>query len=180
MATPSSLPPGATSAGDDWARYPAPANPERFDLDAVREENVARARALMPDAHLYYISLRPVRSDGTLDLAATSVSMMFSSPSLAAKRPADLAPNVDYRVKCQVAIHISTVMVQVSLGVDACKPPNAPAPRCTVKQIWERAQKKGAKAIYAADISFVDGTWSFSIYNVPPKDEKNLTFADDC
>lgn len=139
-----------------------------------------RAKQKIPDAHLFYISLRPVRSDGSLDLHGTSVGLMFTSPAAAAKRPSDLAPNVDYRAMCRVIVNITDVHSQIVRSEDTCSPPKAPVPRCTLKQIWERAQKKGAKPIYAADIDFVDGTWSFRIYNVPPKDEKNLTFDDKC
>lgn len=135
---------------------------------------------MLPDAQLYYIDADNVHADGTVDMSTTAISLMYASPSIAAKRPVDLATNQPFRDKCQVVAHLSAQMSQVVLSIDNCTK-HPPAPKCTLRQIWERAQKqKRANPKYVARITFVDGSWDFRIYNVPPKDEVQLISPDNC
>jgi serine/threonine protein kinase len=185
-SAPASTPPPATGAvqvSPDVTNYPPPADLRRFDPSAMQAELTKYAREMLPDAELFYIDLDMVRSDGTIDLSATPATMtwMFSSPSVAATRPRDLAANQPFTAKCRVIVSVNTRWIQVVRSIDSCEIKKSPLPTCSLRQIWDRARaKKKANPKYAADIAFVDGTWDFSIYNVPNRDQVSFQTNDNC
>ncbi|HEX7699610.1 MAG TPA: hypothetical protein VF403_02780, partial [Kofleriaceae bacterium] len=125
-----------------------------------------------------YGRFQAVRSDGLLDLSAQpgSPSWLFWSPAVAATRPANLAANQEFRGACAVIVEISTAHVQAIHTQTICDRKPVPAPRCSLRQIWERASKKGARRSYVAQIQFIDGRWYFAI----DADQLSLQFPDDC
>ncbi|MEO8704668.1 MAG: protein kinase [Kofleriaceae bacterium] len=179
---PTPIPPGdgVERVTPEVMRFHLTGDLRRFDLDAIRPKLEKLSREQMPDAQLYSIDADNVHSDGTVDVSASSISLMYWSPSVTAKRPSDLPANQPFRDKCQVVVHLSPQLAQVALAVDNCKV-HPPAPTCTLRDIWERAkQKKRADPKYVADINFIDGAWDFRITNMPGGNAISFQMRDDC
>jgi len=178
------LPPPATDDVErvtpEVMRFHLTGDLQRYDLDARRPKLEKLSREQAPDARLYYIDADNVHSDGTVDVSASAISVMYWSPSVTAKRPSDLAANQPFRDKCQVVVHLTPQLAQITLAVDDCKVHPSP-PTCTLRDVWARAEKKHrASSKYVARISFIDGNWDFRIYNTPDGSDVSFQMPDDC
>ena len=161
----------------DVGNYPAPAAPAAFDATAFLVDSTRYARAILPDAEPIFGEFYAVKADGLLDLAAQpgNPHWMFWSPA-ASVRPKNLAPNQEFRGKCAVYVDISTAHVQAIHTATICDRKSIAAPRCTLRQLWDRAAKQGADRKYVADIQFVDGRWFFRL----DANQLSLELRDDC
>lgn len=136
----------------------------------------------MEDVELVYLDIAGVRADGTVDLTMKTghVTWKFWSRKIAAARPAALAKNAEYRAQCVVLVEAATTGVEVVRASDLCEGQVAVVPRCTFRQLWARAQKKGADPAYVAEIQLIRGAWELAIHNVPKRGTVSFTFKDDC
>ena len=177
VSPPSPSSPARTPPNRDVETYPAPPRPEAFDASAFLVDATRYARAILPDAEPIQGHFPAVKSDGSLDLSAQpeNPDWLFWSPATSS-RPPNLASNQEFRGACAVYVDISTAHVQAIHTQTICDRTSTPAPRCTLRQLWDRAAKKGADRTLVADIQFVEGRWYFRI------DAKNLSlqFHDDC
>ncbi len=184
--------PVKTTPAPTKAPTPAPAtrrsggfNPKSFNISRFLSSAERRAKARISDAVLIRLDATGVYPSGNADLTldkSFSVTYRFASPS-GAKRPAKLPMGVPYKSTCLIYVTVDEggVSTRVLKGWK-CKPPWIGRPKCSVKQIWKRAIRKGAPRSNAvADIGYwarmggSDGRWHFAIKGV-----KSFWVEDDC
>ncbi|CAN5888969.1 hypothetical protein BH11MYX2_BH11MYX2_16420 [soil metagenome] len=163
----------------DYRVHPAPPSPAAFDVSAFSVEAERQAKELMPDAQLTLVDANGIRSDGTVDLTLKqgTVAFMYWTPTMK-KRPPTLAANQDYRAECVIMIDITATQVQAIRTSNLCDKQTPVMPRCSFKQLWDRARAKGADPKYAAHIQLLFGAWDVRIDGAPDHDQ--FTFANDC
>src|SRR5262249_12823215 len=120
--------------------------PSGWDFMAWYPKALAEAKKHFPDAQLTRIDAKGVSPDGLvhLDLADDfDVLYRFVSPS-AAKMPADHPKGLKWEPLCMVQIIVeaneTTVIPMKGFG---CETP-IPNPKCNARQVWQKAQKRGA------------------------------------
>jgi serine/threonine protein kinase len=141
---------------------------------------LAEAKKHFPDAQIARIDAEGVGPDGLVHFDVSSdweVLYRFTSPS-ASKKPASHPAGVKWEPTCMVQIFVKpgdvTVIPMKGFG---CEPP-VPMPKCSAKQIWQKAVAKGAPASNAyAELwyGYAGGKWSFDIDDV-----FDDSFTDGC
>ncbi|HUQ07031.1 MAG TPA: serine/threonine-protein kinase [Kofleriaceae bacterium] len=155
-------------------------NPKAFDFMKWLPTAYAEAKKHFPDAQLARIDANGVGPDGLVNFTIDEdwdVLYRFTSPS-AAKKPAGHPAGVKWEPKCMVQIFVEqddvTVIPMKGFGCE----PAVPMPRCSAKQVWQKAIAKGAPGANAyAELwyGYAGGKWSFDIDDV--FDE---AFSDGC
>ncbi len=155
-------------------------NPAAFDFIKWLPTAHAEAKKHFPDAQIARIHAEGVAPDGLAHLTVSDdfeVLYRFVSPA-ASKKPADHPAGVKWEPTCMVQIFVAprgvTVIPMKGFG---CEKP-LPLPRCTGRQIWQKAIDGGAPATNAyAELwyGFGGGKWSFDIDDVFDK-----AFTDGC
>jgi hypothetical protein len=142
------------------------ADPARFDTIAYLPKATALARRVLADAELTSFHAAAVRPDGTSDLTLfrdADVVYMFRSPA-SSGRPAGVPRGADVEIRCMVYVRVDRTG-SMALGVthQHCNDPLRPAPRCSLRRVWELARARGApagdwvaKIAYLRDGYFVD------------------------
>jgi serine/threonine protein kinase len=193
---------GGGGGGGGGATPPAPSTPPPPDPDIRRDgpynltiagfnakgwdymkwlpTALAEAKKHFPDAQIARIDAEGVGPDGLVHFDVSSdweVLYRFTSPS-ASKKPASHPAGVKWEPTCMVQIFVKpgdvTVIPMKGFG---CEPP-VPMPKCTAKQIWQKAVAKGAPASNAyAELwyGYAGGKWSFDIDEV-----FDDSFTDGC
>jgi predicted Ser/Thr protein kinase len=174
--------PLAPPANPDVGNYPGPAHPRTFDPMAFLADGERLARDKISDAELIVGEFYAVASDGTLDLGAQpqTPTWLFWSPSVASRRPKTLAANVPFNDVCIVALIVSASSIETIREKALCDYKRVARPRCSLRQLWDRAKKKGAKSSYMAHITWTESRWFFRFDNVPDNDQLSLIFDDNC
>jgi serine/threonine protein kinase len=155
-------------------------NPKAFDFMKWLPTAYAEARKHFPDAKLARIDANGVGPDGLVNFTIDEdwdVLYRFTSPS-AAKKPAGHPAGVKWEPRCMVQIFVEkdevTVIPMKGFGCEAA----IPMPKCSAKEVWQKAIAKGAPASNAyAELwyGYAGGKWNFDIDDV--FDE---AFTDGC
>ena len=158
--------------------------PAAWDVSGQLSRARSIAKSYFPDAVLVRIDADGVLPSGKANLALDgkfSVLYRFMSPS-AAKRPADLPRGVEHKPTCIVYVSVEAdEMTAYTLEGWSCdKMVQIRMPRCSAKQVWQRAVSRGASADNAvASLTYLvhrgRPAWWFKI------DEKDdYEIDDDC
>ncbi len=101
-----------------------------------------------------------------LGLGDESSSYVFRSPANSA-RPPGVPKNVEVDIPCHIEVTVGTKLVEVDVrNDDSCKGRLRPFPRCSMRQIWEKAKAAGADLDTVAKVAFLpDGMWWFDNEN---------------
>jgi serine/threonine-protein kinase len=159
-------------------------SPGRFDVSGYIGTAQRRARQAFGDAKLVRIDADGVLPNGKANLSLSpsfSVLYRFKSPSQG-KRPKDLPLGMDHKPTCifYVSVGAKETDNYPLEGWDCSKMAVAGRPRCTSKQIWQKAIADGApKSNAVAELGYRKSSgsnkWYFSIKQVFSK-----TYDDDC
>jgi serine/threonine-protein kinase len=147
---------------------PVDYDPKKFDAVAYAPKALALARSIFPDAGFARLDVYYVHPNGLADLTKSDddSSYVFRSPSHSA-RPTDVPRNVEVDINCYVEVTVGAKEVEVRVRdmspIDSnCKWPLRPLPKCSLAQVWGKAQADGAKTDTVAKIGFLsDGQWFF-------------------
>ncbi len=158
--------------------------PSQVDVTGYLAEAQRRAEQAFDDAVLFRIDADGVRPNGKADLTlgqSFSVTYRFMSKSRA-KRPKGLTLGVEHKPTCifYVSVGPQETSNYALAGWDCSKISPTGRPRCTSKQIWQRAIADGApKNNAVAEIGYRKFAgakkWYFDIKGVFSK-----TYNDDC
>jgi hypothetical protein len=183
---PTAAPSGARAAADDGPRAPPPPPPKRsaggkfdpkhFDVGGYIATALAGVRADWPDAVFVRLDANGVYPDGYADLTLGSgfdVTYRFMSPSRG-ERPKDLPLGVDFKSTCMYYVTASTGGIEYRPIVGfGCKGYElTTVPRCSPKEIWDKAIARGAPATGAvAELGYWatkggKGRWHLSVADV--------------
>ncbi len=119
----------------------------RVDVQAHLPKALAIAQEAFPDAQLLRIDAVGLRSDGTVDVTASTSNFVlyrFRSPSRSQPPPGH-PQNVEFRGPCTyyVGVYPTGAMTHV-VDSQSCSEPLLPLPRCTVAEVWAKAVARGA------------------------------------
>jgi hypothetical protein len=145
-------------------------SPTAFDADAYYRTALKAARNFMPDAALVYFYVDKVRPTGLTDLTLGGTAFY----SFRSKAHSDDPP-----ARCMVHVVVTPTTVQASEGADDdCDRPLLGAPKCSIKDIWQRAIADGAPDKGIARLSYIwlqgAKTWTYDSKDF----DKN--YPDDC
>lgn len=154
-------------------------NAKRFDGVSYIATAERHARKVFSDAVLVEFDVPAVHPAGYADLTigrGLEATYWFRSPSRS-KRPADQPRGVDVDIRCMVYVDVSRGTVNVySTTAEKCNQPKRPRPRCSLKQVWDRAAKLGAPTSgVVAKITYLWDGWYFDIDG-----EFSESIKDDC
>lgn len=176
--------PASPSATPSRFTRPADYDATKFDASAYAPKALALARTLLADAGFVRFDVHYVFPSGKADLTKSDsdTSYLFRSPSHSA-RPAGLPSNVDAEIACYVEVTIGVHEVEVRVRDNssdaACRWPIRGLPRCSLAQVWAKAQADGVPGDAIAKVGFLeDGTFMFD--GAPDGSGGIKTYADAC
>jgi hypothetical protein len=152
-----------------------PKGVDRFDLAGWLPEARKLARSQYDDAELVMMYASGVGADGKVDLTRRGHGgYMFRSPRRSAPER-----RCYYRLEMRGSkIEVGPILPATT--ADPCAWPIAPAPRCSVKQIWQEAIQLGADPKGQAYIRYLlkkgKPTWEFTVLG----GGQDFLFGDDC
>jgi len=167
---------------------PRPAAPRvdtaSFDVTGFLSTAEKQARAIYDDAVLVRIDAEGVFPDGRARLKMVddwSVLYRFVSPSRR-QRPKDLPKGVPFKPNCKIYVNVTAKGVNTyPLDGWECDEPLIGKPRCSARELWQKARSLGATdEEAAAEIGYWagpggKGRWNFSI-----EDDFSNWISDDC
>jgi len=159
-------------------------DPAAFDVTRYQRTAQKLARRTYSDAVLVRIDAEGVRPNGIADLTlddSFTVLYRFVSPSRN-KRPDDLPMGVEHKPNCKFYVLVQSSGVNpYPLNGWTCEEPLIGIPKCSVKQVWKKAEALGAPSGNAvAEIGYWadssgKGRWHFSV-----KGHYSGWIPDDC
>jgi hypothetical protein len=157
--------------GDISHKSSSTPNPSAFDIRGYTKTAYKKARAVFPDAELVRIDADGVLPNGKANLKLDSgFSVLYRFQSRAnAKRPKDLPLGVEHKPTCLYYVNVTAANV-TAYGLEGwkCEMAYAGKPKCSTKQVWDQAIKKGAPGANAIANLWYSGNrgknrWHFSI-----------------
>jgi len=141
-------------------------NVKRFDARAYLPRARSLAKTIFSDAELVQFDVGGVRPDGLADLTLGSgqeATYWYRSPSRS-KRPKNAPVGVEVEIKCMVYVIASAKGVSAyPRTFEKCNHPFRPKPRCSLKQVWQKALKLKAPKNGVAQIDYLWDGWFFQI-----------------
>jgi serine/threonine protein kinase len=183
----------ALAGGSEHALKMPNLDAKHVNLDAVTTWALAEARKLHPDAELTWIGIDSVYPDGHADLTLKAfagdhgtIDVRFTTLA-GAKRDPKVPRGVPQELKCNFRISIEPDGADITpMPADGCKQAAIPKPRCTLKQVWQKALARKsdlrdavAQIYYTTNIVTHKIVWMFNIQDAG----ENLfsdQFPDDC
>ena len=164
--------------------------PEGFDRNrvVVSEQFLSaekRARRAFPDAGLLQFLVYGVNRQGIVNLDirgknGTMVVFRWRSPAMS-QRPADLPQGAEVQARC-IYQYLVTEYGVMSLTPDrqTCQEPILPRPRCTIEQLWSKAEARGApRGNYIGDFAYLPESGKAAHWYVTI-DKFSEFLPDDC
>jgi serine/threonine protein kinase len=144
-----------------------------------------RAKSTFGDAGLLQIIAYGVNRQGVVNLDirgqhGTMVLFRWRSPAMS-QRPADLPQGAEVTAKCifQYLIMEYGVMA-LTPERQSCQEPIVPRPRCTIDQVWQKAEARGApRGNYIGDFSYLPASGKSAHWYVNI-DKFSEFIPDDC
>ncbi|MCC6213381.1 MAG: hypothetical protein IT376_00810 [Polyangiaceae bacterium] len=173
------------------AAPPAPATTEGVvgwpgAVDAIA--TLPTARLATARARLRGISMEAVASDGTIDFAGGGARVRYAFQSLSgegpqpSRAPGEL-PKRTFCGKQNVHLKAEGLIADPDLTDFPCPPgpiEDLPEPRCGPREVWRRAQEKGAPTDRLARVEYyrarVGPAWRFELPGTPHR----YSFYGDC
>ncbi len=124
-------------------------NPERVDVAAHFRQGEQFARQTFPDAELVALIAYGVNRDGIINLEiegenGSQMLIRWRSPAKS-RRPADLPQGAKVKADCTYQYTVLEMGISaMPVGHMGCEEQTLPQPRCTIPQVWEKAEAAGA------------------------------------
>ncbi len=176
--------PSAPSPSPSAPPTPGPVNTAAFDVTGYIATAQKLARGYFDDVVLVRIDAEGVFPDGRARLKLSddfSVLYRFVSPSRA-KRPRDLPKGVPFKPTCKVYVNVTGNGVDVHpLEGWECDEPLVGKPRCSARDVWQKARLQGATTEEAAaDVGYWAGPGGKGRWHLDIEDEFSEWITDDC
>jgi hypothetical protein len=148
-----------------------------FEAASYVSKARALAQAIYPDAKLITFDVPGVATSGrtNLTIGNAEATYNFLSPSHSKRT---LAIGLEDERPCWVYVEVNKKGVTARIvDWDECKGKRRPNPKCSLSEVWKRAQARGAPASGAvAEIDYLHDGWFFSIDQL----DISMSIADDC
>ncbi len=152
-------------------------NPKSFEAASYVPKARALAEQIYPDAKLVTFDVPGVATSGRTNLQIGGAEATYNFLS-ASHSKRTLPIGLEDERPCWVYVEVNKKGVTARIvDWDECKGKRRPNPKCSLKDVWKRAQSRGAPATGAvAEIDYLHDGWFFSI------DQLNISMsiADDC
>jgi serine/threonine protein kinase len=184
VVVPAGSPGAAPSAPPVAPPTPPAVNAASFDVTGFVPKAQALARKYFDDAVLIRIDAEGVFPDGKARLTMVEdwdVTYRFASPSRS-KRPKDLPKGVPFKPTCKVYVEVKSSGVGVwPLEGWECDEPLVGPPRCSARQVWQKARAQGATGEEAAaSIGYWAGPGGKGRWHLDIEDEFSEWIDDGC
>ncbi len=139
-------------------------NTKSFEASSYTAKARALAKSIYPDAYLVTFDVPGVAPSGrtNLHLANFEATYNFLSPSHSKRT---LPVGIEEDRACWVYVEVNKKGVTARIVEwDECKGRRRPNPKCSLKQVWDRAKVLGAPSSGAvAEINYLWDGWTFGI-----------------
>jgi hypothetical protein len=168
-----------TGGNPDPVPLPAGFDPRNFDALGYLAKAQALAREKAEDVVLVNFDVEGVFPDGRVDLTLSPdyrASYRFRSPARSRRDPA-LPANVEQEIECLVDVEVSAGKIEVhrTRSIEGCDEAPRPRWRCSLKQAWEGARRRGAPGgNVVAKVSWLWDGWYFDF------GKSSLSVPDGC